>query len=121
MIVKTGKNKNGFQYQISSKYDSLRSKEDHVVFISTDSLAKNLDSVYTHGISKFDSLTARLDFRKDSSGKLRRQVEIKTRKLKRVANKAVQEISTWEEGRPDRSSQRSINQRTQEPKHSNSF
>ena len=100
MIVKSGKNKNGFQYQISTRYDSLHSGEDNVIFIDTDSMARNLNTVYAHGINKFDSLIEKLDYQKDTTGQLKKQFEFKTRKLKRVANKAVQEISTWEEDVP---------------------
>jgi len=97
MIVKSDKNKNGFQYQISTKHDSLHSEEDNVIFINTDSMARNLETVYAHGINKFDSLVEKLDYQKDTTGQLKKQFEFKTRKLKRVANKVVQEISTWEE------------------------
>lgn len=100
MIVKSGKNKNGFQYQISTRHDSLHSEEDNVIFINTDSMARNLETVYAHGINKFDSLVEKLDYQKDTTGLLKKQFEFKTRKLKRVANKVVQEISTWEEDVP---------------------
>ena len=97
MIVKTSKNKNGFQYQISTRNDSLHTAEDNVIVIKTDSMAQNLNAVYAHGIKRIDSLIERLDYRKDSTGRLKRQFEIRTNKLKRVANKAIQEITTWEE------------------------
>ena len=97
MIVKTSKNKNGFQYQISTRNDSLHTAEDNVIVINTDSMARNLNAVYAHGIKRIDSLIERLDYRKDSTGRLKRQFEIRTNKLKRVANKAIQEITTWEE------------------------
>ena len=97
MIVKAGKNKNGFQYQISTRNDSLHTAEDKVIVINTDSMARNLNAVYAHGISRIDSLIERIDYRKDTTGRLKRQFEIRTNKLKRVANKAIQEISTWEQ------------------------
>ncbi len=100
MIVKSGKNKNGFQYQISTRRDSLHSGEDNVIFINTDSMARNLKTVYAQGINKFDSLVGKLDYQKDTTGQLKKEFEFRTRKLKRVANKAVQEISTWEEDVP---------------------
>ena len=100
MIVKSGKNKNGFHYQISTKNDSLHLAEDNVIFINTDSMARNLKTVYAHGINKFDSLIEKLDYDKDTTGQIKKEFEFKTRKLKRVANKAVQEISTWEEDIP---------------------
>ena len=99
MIVKAGKSKNGFQYQISTKGDSINGTEDFI-FINTDSIAQNLGSVYAHGLSRFDSLVGQFETWTDSAGKLKQRMEFKTRKLKRVANKVVQEISTWEEDVP---------------------
>lgn len=100
MFVKGGKNKNGFQYRISTKNDSLHSGEEKIVFINTDSIARNLGSVYAHGINKIDSLVGKFDAWTDSTGKLKQRIEFKTQKLERVANKVVQEISTWEEDVP---------------------
>ena len=100
MFVKAEKNKNGFQYHLSTKNDSLHSGEEKIVFINTDSIAQNLGSVYAHGINKFDSLVGKFDAWTDSTGKLKQRIEFKTQKLERVANKVVQEISTWEEDVP---------------------
>ena len=97
MIVKTGKGKNGVQYQISTRNDSLHTAEDNVIVINADSMAQNLNTVYAHGINKIDSLVDELDYRKDTTGRLRRQFEFRTRNLRRVANKAIQEFSTWED------------------------
>jgi len=100
MIVKAGKSKNGFQYQISTKSDSLNSEVENVIVINSDSIAQNLGSVYENGINKFDSIVGQIDSWTDSTGQLKQRIEFKTRKLKRVANKVVQEISTWEEDVP---------------------
>ena len=100
MIVNASKNRNGFQYHISTRGDSLASEDEQVIIINTDSIAKNLGSVYAHGISKFDSLAGQFETWTDSAGQLRQRIDFKTRKLKRVANKVVQEISTWEEDVP---------------------
>lgn len=101
MIVNAEKNKNGFQYHISTK--SSRSGQGHdkkVVIINTDSLAKNLDSLYSHGINKMDSLVGRYEEWNDSATGLKRRFALKTRQLKRVANKVVKEITLWEENEP---------------------
>jgi len=101
MIVNAEKNKNGFQYHISTK--SNRSGYGHnkkVVLINKDSLAKNLDSLYTHGLSKIDSLVGKSAEWNDSTSGLKRRFEIKTRQLKKVANKVVNEITLWEENEP---------------------
>lgn len=101
MIVKSTNGKNGFQYQISSKNKGTRIEKDTLIVINNaDSLVRDLNMVYTHGINKFDSLVGKLDYQKDSTGKLKELFETKTRKLKRIANRAVQEISTWEEDVP---------------------
>jgi two-component system, OmpR family, phosphate regulon sensor histidine kinase PhoR len=100
MIVKTDKNKNGVQYQISTKNDSLHTAEENVIVINADSMAQNLNTVYAHGINKIDSLVDELDYRKDTTGRLRRQFEFRTRNLRRVADKVIQEFSTWEETLP---------------------
>ena len=92
MTVTTGKDKNEYEYQISTRYDSPQSGKDTVISISTDSIARSLNVMYAHGINKFDSLLEKLDYRKDTTGKLRRQFEFRTRNLKGVANKAIQEI-----------------------------
>ena len=68
-----------------------------VVIINKDSLAQNLDSLYTHGIHKMDSLVGQYEEWNDSASGIKRRFEIKTDRLKRVANKVVQEISMWEE------------------------
>jgi two-component system phosphate regulon sensor histidine kinase PhoR len=99
-IVKSGMGKNGLHYQISTRYDSLQSGKNIRIEINTDSIARNLNQVYAHGISKFDSLVEKLDYRNDTSGKLRRQYEFRTRNLRRVADKALQEIYAWEEDIP---------------------
>jgi two-component system phosphate regulon sensor histidine kinase PhoR len=98
MIVKTGKSKNGFQYRITTKSDNKQTrKEDKVVYINTDSLGRNLNSAYTHGINKLDSMATQIDQWTDSASGLRHRFEVKTSKLKNVANKVVQEITAWEE------------------------
>lgn len=100
MIVKAGKNRNGFQYQISTKGDSLNSEIENIVVINSDSIIQNLGSVYAHGINKFDSLVGQFQTWTDSAGKLKQRMEFKTRQMKRLADKAVHEISTWEEDVP---------------------
>ncbi|MDP2891481.1 MAG: HAMP domain-containing sensor histidine kinase [Bacteroidota bacterium] len=100
MIVKAGRNRNGFQYQISTKGDSLNSEIENIVVINSDSIIQNLGSVYAHGINKFDSLVGQFQTWTDSAGKLKQRMEFKTRQMKRLADKAVHEISTWEEDVP---------------------
>ncbi|MBW8326470.1 MAG: HAMP domain-containing histidine kinase [Prolixibacteraceae bacterium] len=100
MVLKADNKKNGYQYQISTKMDTIQSGKGSFIFINSDSMIRNLDSVYAHGINRFDSLVGQFDIRSDSADKLRQRIEVKTHKLKRVANQVVQEISTWEEDVP---------------------
>lgn len=100
MVLKADSKKNGYQYQISTKTDTIQSGKGNFIFINSDSMIRNLDSVYAHGINRFDSLVGQFDIRSDSADKLRQRIEVKTHKLKRVANQVVQEISTWEEDVP---------------------
>jgi len=98
MIVNGERSKNSIQYHISTKNN--RSGYGHnkkVVIINKDSLAQNLDSLYMHGIHKMDSLVGQYEEWNDSASGIKRRFEIKTDRLKRVANKVVQEISMWEE------------------------
>ncbi len=98
MMVNANKNKNGFQYHISAKGDSLENtQEENFIYVNTDSLAKNLDSIYMLRINKFDSLAGIYKEWNDSSSGIKTRFKIKTRRLKNVANKVVQEISSWEE------------------------
>lgn len=97
MIVKSGKDKNGVRYQFTAKSDTSRTgRNPHFVFINTDSLGRNLDSLYARGIHKLDSMTVEISETNDSANGIKRRVEIKTNKLKRMANRVVQEIATWE-------------------------
>ena len=98
-IVKAARNKNGFRYQISTKTDSIHSGGD-AIFINTDSVVMDLGSVYEHGLNKFDSLVGQFEEWTDSTNRIKQRIEVKTHKLKRIANKVVQEISTWEEDVP---------------------
>ena len=97
MIVQSGKDRNGYRYQITTKSDTGRARqEERFVFVNNDSLGRNLDSLYSHGINRFDSLVVKYDQLPDSVKGIKRRFEIKTNKLRRVANQVVQEITTWE-------------------------
>jgi two-component system phosphate regulon sensor histidine kinase PhoR len=100
MIVKAEGKKNGFSYQITTKHDSLISTDGNIVFVNSDSIARKIGSVYAHGINKIDSFVTHFDTNIDSAVALKQRMEFKTRKLKKVANKVVQEISTWEDDVP---------------------
>lgn len=97
MIIQSGEGKNGTRYQISSKADSTyKTGKGKIIFVNTDSLQRHLDSLYAHGIHRYDSLVVNYSDLSDTSAAFRQRIELKSRKLKRVANKVVQEIATWE-------------------------
>jgi two-component system, OmpR family, phosphate regulon sensor histidine kinase PhoR len=98
MIVRAGHSKNGFSYNIESRYDSLNKLEQEII-IGTDSLEK-LGSAYNKGINRFDSIVGNIESVDDSIPEIKRRFEKKTTRLKQVANQVVQEISTWEEDVP---------------------
>jgi len=101
MIVRTGKNKNEYQYSVSTKGDSkAKGGEEKIIVMNSDSLVMNLDSIYAHGINKFDSLVGKYSEWNDSASNIQHRFQIKAHTLKRVANRAVQEISMWEENVP---------------------
>lgn len=97
MIVKAAK-KQGFQYRFSSKRDSTKKGvEENIIIINKDSVVKNLDSALTLEFQPIDSLALELNQLKDLNGQLRQRINMKTRRLKRMANKVVEEITSWGE------------------------
>jgi two-component system phosphate regulon sensor histidine kinase PhoR len=99
MIVKAGQSKSGFTYRIETRNDSLHGSEEEII-INTDSLEQKLGSEYNRGINRFDSIVGNIESVDDTFPGMKRRFEIKTSRLKQVANKVVQEISTWEEDVP---------------------
>jgi len=97
VIVNSDEKSNGFTYHISSSDNGSKPNEENIIIIDTDSLVRNLDAVYSTGINRFDSITEQFDASGDSLSGLKRRFEVKTTRLKQVANKAVREISSWEE------------------------
>ncbi|HEY3370137.1 MAG TPA: HAMP domain-containing sensor histidine kinase [Prolixibacteraceae bacterium] len=100
MIVKAAKDRRGFQYHFSTKGDSSHNGEENIIVINTDSLGRKMDSIYTHGLHRLDSISIQLKHSKDSNGQMRQRLNVKTRKLKLMADKVVEEITTWEENEP---------------------
>lgn len=101
MIVKATKSSNGFNYQISSKNDSTDvTREEDVIIIDADSIGKNLDLAYSHGIRKIDSLAKKMQFGQDSASWIKHRFEIKSHQLKNVADRVVNEITSWESREP---------------------
>lgn len=97
MILKATKDKKGMRFHISAKGDSLNTDKEDIIIINNDSLAQNMDSVYARGLERFDSLTRHFERGQDSTFKIRKRFEIRKKKLTRVADKVVEEISQWEQ------------------------
>ena len=97
MIVEAGKDKKGFKYHITTKDGTNgKNREEDIVFINGDSLGKHLNSAYTHGINKLDSMIVQSGEWKDSASGIKHRFEVKTHRLKRIADKVVQEITDLE-------------------------
>ena len=99
MTVQANHSKKGFQYHITTRKDSLKRSEE-VIYINTDSLEKKLGSEYKKGINKFDSVVENIELTDDTLPGIKRRIEVKSTRLKQVANQVVQEISTWEKDVP---------------------
>lgn len=101
MILNASKNGKKFSYQLhGDKIDTVVTKQNHLIVINADSLSRRLDSIYSIRINKFDSAVARQHFWKDANPQLRRSFQARSHQLKRVADKVVNEIYTWNMGDP---------------------
>ena len=71
--------------------------EDEDVFIfRTDTIISNLDSLYNISVFKIDSLLTSFDTFKIIAPDFSKRAQLKAGHLKRLANKAVSEISDWD-------------------------
>ena len=96
-IVRAAKSKRGFEYRIHSRNDSTKIDEEHIILINTDSLERNLDSLFRHRLHSTDSLARNFELLKDSNDSLKRRFDFRTRRLNRMADRVVEEIYSWEE------------------------
>ncbi len=96
MIIDANVNRPGSKFNDLLNHRNNGRQKDTLIVLNTDSLEK----IYSHGIHRFDSLVANFEYQEDSTGKIKQEFKVRSQKLKRVARKAVQEISTWEEEVP---------------------
>lgn len=96
MIVNSNVTRPGYKFNYTTVHQKNGKQKDTLVVLSADSLGK----IYAHGIHRFDSIVANIEYQKDSTGQIRQEFKVRSQKLKRVAQKAVQEISTWEQEIP---------------------
>jgi two-component system phosphate regulon sensor histidine kinase PhoR len=87
-------NTNEPEYKIDRKKN--KKQKDTLILLNADSLGK----IYAHGIHRFDSIVANIEEQQDSVEEIKRNFKFRSQKLKRVARRAVQEISTWEQEIP---------------------
>ncbi len=71
-------------------------KTDGIVFIKKDTIFTDADSLYTVSTIKIDSLLTNLDTFEILRPDISKRVKLKASKLKRMANKVVTEVSTWD-------------------------
>jgi len=96
MIVNANVNRSAYKINFDSGRQKKRKQKDTLIVLDADSLGK----IYAHGIHRFDSIVANFEYEQDSSGKIKQEFKVRSQKLKRVARKAVQEITTWDQEIP---------------------
>ncbi len=67
-----------------------------VVFVKRDTIIKSADSLYTVSTIKIDSLLTDLDTFEILAPDITKRVRLKATSLKRMANKVVTEVATWD-------------------------
>lgn len=78
-------------YVFSERFDY----EEDMVFVS-DTLHGDADSLFTISIVMIDSLESDLDSIEYAAPEFTKRVKIKTGNLKKIANRVVTEVSTWD-------------------------
>lgn len=68
----------------------------NVVFVQNDTIIKNVDSLYSISTIKIDSLITGLDSFEVFAPDISKRLKVKATKLKRMANKVVSEVATWD-------------------------
>ncbi|AHW61672.1 two-component system, OmpR family, phosphate regulon sensor histidine kinase PhoR [Draconibacterium orientale] len=76
-------------------------KPGSVVFVKSDTILSDVDSLYTISTVKIDSLLTDLDTFKILAPDISKRVKLKATSLKRMANKVVTEVATWDVRRLD--------------------
>ncbi|WP_303923002.1 sensor histidine kinase KdpD [Draconibacterium sediminis] len=67
-----------------------------VVFVKSDTIIRSADSLYTISTVKIDSLLTDLDTFQILAPDISKRVKLKATSLKRMANKVVTEVATWD-------------------------
>ena len=67
-----------------------------IVFVKSDTIIRSADSLYTISTVKIDSLLTDLDTFQILAPDISKRVKLKATSLKRMANKVVTEVATWD-------------------------
>ena len=73
-----------------------RNQERKIIVVRNDSVVGTLDSIYSSGMVRIDSLITRFDTVTHYVPDLRKRIAVKAGRLKQVANQVVTEINTWD-------------------------
>ncbi|QIA09829.1 sensor histidine kinase [Draconibacterium halophilum] len=68
----------------------------NVVFVKSDTIIRSADSLYTISTVRIDSLLTDLDTFEILAPNISKRVKLKATNLKRMANKVVTEVATWD-------------------------
>ncbi|WP_297099667.1 sensor histidine kinase KdpD [uncultured Draconibacterium sp.] len=71
-------------------------EQGSVVFVKSDTIIRSADSLYTISTVKIDSLLTDLDTFQILAPDISKRVKLKATSLKRMANKVVTEVATWD-------------------------
>ena len=71
-------------------------ENENIFIVSTDTIISNLDSLYNISVIKIDSLLTSFDTFEFIAPDFSKRAQLKAGHLKRLANKAVSEISDWD-------------------------
>ena len=72
------------------------SSKQNLVFVKSDTIISDADSIYTISTVRIDSLLTDLDTFKVLRPDLTKRIQLKAGNLKRMANKVVTEVSNWD-------------------------
>ncbi len=77
-------------------FDKKLPGDSNVIILRTDTVITNVDSLYTVGVIKIDSLLTTLDTFNIISPDVSHRMKIKAGNMKRLATQVVTEIATWD-------------------------